>query len=127
MMFLELDRHSVVSAAAFATRDVPALKQDPSQEAIRLAVHIAKRGGGDIPAKHAAVIGMAATIVIAQSRPAASPAPPARRKNSGVWAQQGRALVQASHNVAHRAAQPRIGGWLRKAPQPTNFAEGSAK
>lgn len=124
MTFVELDQRSVVGAAAIAPRELAAV-QDPRQEGTRVVVHIAKRGGGEVPPKHAAVIGMAATIVLAQSHPAASPVPAVRRKNSGVWAQQGRALVQASHNVAHRAAQPRSAAWLRKAP--TSFAGGSAK
>jgi hypothetical protein len=127
MMFFEVEQRSLVSAAAFPSHDAPVPGPDPRKNPIPVIVHISKRGGGEVPAEHATVIAIAATIVIAQTQPALNPAALVGRRNSGSWAQQGRALVHASHNVAHRPMQARSVGWSRKALEPAVFGERSAK
>lgn len=115
MMFHSEDDRWVV---ACEDRDTNALAAGT-----HLLVRIARRGGAEVPAKHATVIAAAATIVLAQNRPAASAAQ-SMRAASGNWAQQGRALVNASHNVAHRPMQPRSLGGSRTAAEPAARLKG---
>jgi hypothetical protein len=102
---------------------------NPAEEkpTIPVVVRISKRGGGEVPEKHAAVIGMAATLAMARMN-AATPAEVSEidRRTSGRWAQQGRSLVHASHNVARHKSHPlALVGQNSRAEIAS--AEGSAK
>jgi len=125
IMLFELAQRSVVSAAVHC--DAAASGDKPQKNAIPVVVRIAQRGGGEVPPKHAAVIAMAATIAMVQKRPAASPAAPLRRKNAASWVLQGRTLIHASHNVAHRPMQSRFAGIAAQGREPKIVSEGSAK
>ena len=127
IMLFELAQRSVVSAAVHARRDAAASDDTPQKTAIPVVVRIAKRGGGEVPPKHAAVIAMAATVAMVQKRPAPSPAASLRRKNAGSWVLQGRTLIHASHNVAHRPMQSRFAGIAAEGREPKNISEGSAE
>jgi hypothetical protein len=126
-MLFELAQRSVVSAAVLARRDAPASDDTPQKNPIPVVVRIVKRGGGEVPPKHAAVIAMAATIAMVQKRPTARTAAPLRQKNIGSWVLQGRTLVHTSHNVAHRPMQSRFAGIAAQGRGAKNVGEGSAK
>lgn len=102
MMLLELEEPIV------ATRDVPDHEPYPWKRSMSVTVQISRRGGSEIPPKHAKVIAMAATVALSRNHLVAKRSAATQPLGIGKWVQQGRALVHGSHQVTRHPASTRM-------------------